>query len=728
MKSFQTLTLAVSIATLGFVAPLAHAQTYTKLHSFAGLNAPANPASGFVMSGGVLYGTTVGGGTGNEGTVYKINPDGSGKTTLHNFGPLYQGTNDDGVLPQAALSLSGSTLYGTTSHGGVSGAGTIFKVNTDGTGFTTLYDFSAATGDVFDAGGLITSSNKLFGISARGGSSNNGAIFSLNTDGTGFTVLYSFTDGSDGVGSEVTLVLSGNTLFGMSSPSNGGTGAIFSINTDGTGFTILQSFTGTPGTLLLSGSTLYGTNGLSIFSIKTDGSGYTTIDSPPEVTSAPMVLSGSTLYGVSPNGGTTQNGSVFSLNVNGSGFTILHSFSQPSSPSATNSDGAFPVAPLAISGSTLYGVTEDGGTGGGGALFSINTNGTSFTNIHSFSGVTDPGAYPEAPLISSSNTLYGTTSAGPGYIIGAGSVFKINSDGTGYATVYNFGGNGDGANPMAGLVLSGKTLYGTASQGGGSSNGANGTVFKVNTDGTGFTVLYSFTGNNDGAYPETGLVLSGGTLYGTSQFFNVPDDAAIFKIKTDGTGFTVLHDFTESDGFQTTGGLTLSGSTLYGVTQSTVFKINTDGTGYTILHTFQNDGSVPQGTLILSGGTLYGMTSGGGTHGFGTIFSISTSGANKTVLYNFTGGNDGEYPFGGLTLSGTTLLGTTSGGGADGFGTIFKVSTTGTGFTSIPFASVINGVDADASLLVSGTNVYGTTRDGGNTGQGTVFSLSSFAP
>ena len=77
--------------------------------------------------------------------------------------------------------------------------------------------------------------------------------------------------------------------------------------------------------------------------------------------------------------------------------------------------------------------------------------------------------------------------------------------------------NSDGANPYAGLILSGNTLYGTANGGGSSGNG---TVFAVNTNGTGFTNLHSFTAylvnNSDGAYPEAGLILSGNTLYGTA--------------------------------------------------------------------------------------------------------------------------------------------------------------------------------------------------------------------
>ena len=101
---------------------------------------------------------------------------------------------------------------------------------------------------------------------------------------------------------------------------------------------------------------------------------------------------------------------------------------------------------------------------------------------------------------------------------GYGAVFKINTDGTGFQNLYSFtalsgsGTNIDGADPVAGLILSGNTLYGTAQEGGISGNG---TVFAINTDGTGFT-NYSFGILTDSAKPAAGLVLSGNTLYGTS--------------------------------------------------------------------------------------------------------------------------------------------------------------------------------------------------------------------
>src|SRR5439155_3550196 len=110
-----------------------------------------------------------------------------------------------------------------------------------------------------------------------------------------------------------------------------------------------------------------------------------------------------------------------------------------------------------------------------------------------------------------------------------GTVFAVNTDGTGFTSLYSFTRGGEGSFPEAGLVVSGNTLYGTTHYGGrwadpGNDRPGNGTVFAVNTDGSGFTTLYSFTEqsccpsiNSDGADPVAGLLLSGNTLYGTTS-------------------------------------------------------------------------------------------------------------------------------------------------------------------------------------------------------------------
>jgi uncharacterized repeat protein (TIGR03803 family) len=156
---------------------------------------------------------------------------------------------------------------------------------------------------------------------------------------------------------------------------------------------------------------------------------------------------------------------VFSVNTNGTEFTNLHSFTAPSGTLRTNSDGAGPRAGLTVSGNTLYGTANGGGSSGNGTVFSVNINGTGFTNLHSFGNYTSDGAGPWAGVILSGNSLYGTAKYGnsSGFYPGWGTVFKVNTDGTGFIPLYSFTAGSDGYYPTAGLLLSGNTLYGTAS-------------------------------------------------------------------------------------------------------------------------------------------------------------------------------------------------------------------------------------------------------------------------
>ncbi len=359
-----------------------------------------------------------------------------------------------------------------------------------------------------------------------------------------------------------------------------------------------------------------------------------------------------------------------------------------------------------------------------------------FTTLHNFTA-SGAGSNPQAGLVLSGNTLYGTAPIGGS----GGMIFAINTDGTGFTNVYSFTGGANGGSPMAGLILSGNTLYGTAQYGGILNRGI---VFAVNTNGTGFTNLHSFTSGSD-ANPSAGLILSGNTLYGTTlgDFPNGGSgNGTVFKVNTDGTGFTNLHTFTFNDGINPRAGLILSGNTLYGTATDgtssgggTVFAVNTNGTVFTILHSFTgSDGYNPLAGVIILSNTLYGTTVGDGSSGNGTVFAVNTDGTGFTNLHSFTY-TDGRYPYAGLILSGNTLYGTAHEGGSSGNGgngTVFAVKTDGTGFTNLhsftatpvsPFTNSDGRLPA-AGLIFSGNTLYGTAYQGGSSGVGTVFSLS----
>ena len=221
---------------------------------------------------------------------------------------------------------------------------------------------------------------------------------------------------------------------------------------------------------------------------------------------------------------------------------------------------------------------EGGGGSGAGVIFKVDTNGNNYSVIHNFDFSTTNGEQPLGTLLRNGNTLYGTTlSGGAG---GYGTVFKINTNGTGFTLLKSFsapiaGTNSDGAQPQARLILSGGVLYGTTFAGGVTSNGV---VFRVDTDGNNFTNLHSFSAttnifgsqvNNDGAKPASRLVLAG-ALYGTAEVGGI-GFGTLFSLNTDGSDFLPLHVFGLTDlvhdGNLPAAGLVLSGATFFGTTQ-----------------------------------------------------------------------------------------------------------------------------------------------------------------
>jgi uncharacterized repeat protein (TIGR03803 family) len=404
-------------------------------------------------------------------------------------------------------------------------------------------------------------------------------------------------------------------------------------------------------------------------------------------------------------------------------YTVLHSFTGGSD------DGQCPSGDLTLCGSSLYGMTYQGGSSDRGTVFRINKDGTGFTILHSFIGGTGDGLNPLGSLRLSGSTLYGMTSAWAG-----STVFKIKTDGTGYTNIHNFWGLPvDGDLPNGSLTLSGSTLYGMTSDGG-ISNPYEGTVFKIKTDGTGYAILHTFT---DGRYPSGDLTLSGSTLYGMTSEGGSNGYGVVFKINTDGTGYTNLHNFAgrPDDGAHPLGSLTLSGSTLYGMTWAggisggggTVFKINTDGTGYTIIQNLAGDGANPprvinllsskvSGSLTLSGSTLYGMTIIGGSDYYGTVFQVNTDGTGYTILHSFTGGiGDGDSPLGSLTLSGSTLYGMTCGGGSNDDGVVFALSLAATPTDTLPPTISAFSVSPSTVTLGQGFTIsYAVSDSGGS--------------
>ena len=287
------------------------------------------------------------------------------------------------------------------------------------------------------------------------------------------------------------------------------------------------------------------------------------------------------------------------------------------------------------------------------------------------------------------NAVYTNAVITPGKILSIGGQLPVESSSYAFGG-YTPGGTADGAGPQAALVVgSDGNLYGTTSSGG--ANNA-GTVFRLTPAGQ-ETVLHTFGSAGDGASPYAGLTEdAAGNLYGTTTIGGANGQGAIFKVAA-ATG-----------------------------AESLVYSFGASST----------DGTVPYGGLLIdSSGNLYGTTTGGGPNGAGTVFAVNPATGVETVVYAFSGLKDGSAPYAGLTgASDGNLYGTTSAGGANGNGTVFRLTpgATGGAFTTLYSFGSGGGNDGSGpeSRLTLGRdgNFYGTTPQGGDYNGGTVFMIT----
>ncbi len=303
--------------------------------------------------------------------------------------------------------------------------------------------------------------------------------------------------------------------------------------------------------------------------------------------------------------------------------------------------------------------------------------------------------------------------------------------------IYGFMGGTDAAEPQTALLAQNGDLYGTTPVGG---TAGLGTVFKVSTSGS-ESVLYSFQGALDGANPESSLIAANGELYGTTSGGATPSFGTVFKVDTSGNLSTV-YTFTGPDGSTPVAGLTALNGDLYGTTEvgganglGAVYKISTSGSE-SVIYSFKGapDGSNPTTALVAVRGALYGTTfEGGAGAGFGTVFKVSTSG-KEHVIYAFqANGTDGENPAASVISVKGKFYGTTQEGGTSGKGTVFEVSTSGKEHVLHSFAGGADGSTPLGGLIAVNGALYGPTAFGGvyggacqqdPSGCGTIFKIT----
>lgn len=385
-------------------------------------------------------------------------------------------------------------------------------------------------------------------------------------------------------------------------------------------------------------------------------------------------------------------------------------------------DGSAPYGHLISVGGRLYGMTAGDSIRNMGMVFSIAPDGSDYTLLHHFAGQPNDGQWPHGSLFFQDDTLYGITWAGgcastacPNRdSTGCGTLFSHKTDGSGYNVFWEFacGGGDDYASlPNAHFISDGNRLYSTASTGG-PDEYPGGVVFAVQPNGTGFTVLHSFSevSEDEGYQPGAGLVLEDGVLYGTTFFGPVPGDdsgfGTVFSIRTDGSDFTTLHLFSGPDGECSGSTPILAYGRLYGVTiaggahdNGVVFSMLPDGSDYQVLHHFTGEDSGPMEGVIMVEGRLYGATTPGGfgTGTNGVIYSLGMDGSDYKVLHRFKypEGYDGYWVDGRLLLVGDTLYGLAAEGGDNGYGVIFALEE-----SDLSPTVVIDGCDSEVTNIL----------------------------
>jgi uncharacterized repeat protein (TIGR03803 family) len=355
------------------------------------------------------------------------------------------------------------------------------------------------------------------------------------------------------------------------------------------------------------------------------------------------------------------------------------------------SDGATPYGgPILDRSGNLYGTTYLGGKYGSGSVYKLSRSGSSwaYSSLYSFKGVTDAAGPAFGSLAAGADSgLFGTTEGGREF----GTAFEICACPGREIIVHRFGVGTDGAQPIGGVVSdTAGNLFGTTSLGGAYGNG---TVFEEKRSGDSWieSVIYSFSGGNDGTSPPAGVTLDArGNLYGTTSLGGVNGDGVVYELSTSGSGWK------ES-----------------------------------VLYTFQglSDGQNPVGGMVVDpAGNLYGTTFDGGVNGGGTVYELSPSGEGWTftVLYSFSGGYGG--PYNKLTLAKGNIYGFTNAEGANGLGSVFKLAPGNGGWTFTDLYDFIGGSDGGSpygSVAVDRDgNVFGTAVVGGSQNQGVVFEIT----
>jgi uncharacterized repeat protein (TIGR03803 family) len=715
-----------------FVIP-AHTNTISTLAVFNGNNGQ-NPVCSLIMdASGDLFGTTVSGGSLNEGTVFELPRFSSTIITLTSFhGP-------DGANPYGGVIMDSSgNLYGTTSAGGPLNDGTVYELPFSGGMYgpvTILGAFNGTNGSTPTqyARPMLDSQGNLWGTASMGGGGPNvGTVWEL-PKGLGTIAYYPFTSNTNGAIPEAGVVEDVNTnVIGTCTAGGTGMGTVFELGSEGTGsFTSLVNFTGTGGAVPGSApqSTLIQDSMGDLFGSTTTGG------SANDGTVFELIPTCSPIGTVVPNGTVGQTNYNFTIQatdvIGTASFSLASGTALP--PGLTlNAAGLVSGTPT-MSGTfhaTVVVTDSDGNSGSATYTFVINPpvtittpslpswtvyqpgygqminaiGGTGLLTLATTSGVLPPGL-----TLTSNGLLAGTPTSTGSYTFTVTATDTVGASASqnytvvinppvsvGVTALVSFAG-ANGATPAGDLLKINNDIFGTTSSGGppSTSGPSLGTVFEYQESTGTLMTLAAFTGPN-GAEPGGGLVADpNGNLYGTTVAGGASGNGAFFEIPYNPTT---------------------------GMYQPLMLCASFNGT---------SNGGNPYGTLAMdSSGNFYGTTSAGGANGLGTVFELMQTSPDVWSIVTLASfdGTHGAVPLAGVTLMNRNVYGTTSQGGTSGEGTVFLVPFTTAGsygpLTTIASFNDTNGSDPQAALTADANgDLFGTTLAGGTNEAGTVFEV-----
>jgi uncharacterized repeat protein (TIGR03803 family) len=613
MKQWSILLALVVMATM---PPGAYAQTITNLKEFTYSPDGQKPATIVQGTDGSLYGATTSGNSGSAGIVYKVDPAGLSYEILASM-PAGQSCVSLAIGPD-------HYLYGAMPYGGLHGCGYIFRMDSTGQHFTNILSFAGGRDAANPAAIAFSSDGHLYGIGQNGGAGGVGAIFRMWTNGSSYVLIHSF-----------------DTAHGN-----------------------------TPHSLLIGA----------------DGK----------------------LYGTCVKGGTSGFGSIWQCSASGNEMDLY---------AATATDNSLSGVTQALNG-LLYSAAPSGGPGSAGEVISISTTGTE-KQICTFNAAQNAISSPLAVVPDVTGALYGYCQSGGAH--GAGAIFSLDPQTGTLTDLYDYPLNGN--SPLIGMFIGQDSrIYATQYQGNiGAGAGSQGGVFAIRTNGSGYAPIHQFVDFFDAQYPYQLAMTSTGTLIGATAGGGAYNNGVVFSVQPDGSQYAVIRDRPESAGdFFPYSGFSLNqDGNIYWWSETDgkngdgdIEKIDLAGND-TVIYSFANStGANPSCIVSAKDGYLYGLTWNGGSNDTGVLFRVSRDGSHFTVLHSFGSGTDGQYPAYLVQGGDGSLYGTCWDGGDSQVGTIFKYQiATGTykQIRAMPDDNMTGGTPYSV-ILASDGKLYGITE------------------